>query len=145
MTYSSTRQRGFTLIELMIVVVILGILMLVALPAYQDSIAKTWRRKATACLVEMAQGMERRYTTGLSYIADTTDLTLLPPQVCSTEDGMGDRYVINLTPAPANDTFTLQALPQGVQSTRDSRCGTLTINQLGTRTVSGAAAVAECW
>jgi type IV pilus assembly protein PilE len=129
----------------MIVVVIVAILAAVAVPSYQDSVRKTWRRKASACLVEMAQGMERRYTAGLSYIADPANLTLLPPQVCSTEDNMASRYVFSHVADPTDETFSLQAVPQGAQASGDARCGTLSINQLGVRTVSGTAPVAECW
>lgn len=151
--YKSTAQSGFTLIELMIVVVILGILVAVALPSYQNSVSKSWRRKATACLVEMAQGMERRYTASMSYYADPTDptVTTLPPQVCSTEDGMATYYLYTLThPSPPDgDGFLLQAAPQGWQENQDARCGTLRINHQGVRNVltnsTDAALVDECW
>ena len=138
-------QQGFTLMEVMIVVVIVGILVMIAIPSYRDSVTRAWRSKATTCLVEMAQGMERRYTTALSYAGNPSAPGTLPPQVCSTEDGMATYYAFSFAANPTATQFTLRAVPQGEQATLDARCGTLSINQLGTRTVSGAATVDDCW
>lgn len=138
---------GFTLIEVMIVAAIVAILAAIALPAYQDSVTKSWRRKAAACLEEMAQGMERRYTAQMSYLADPTDASVvaLPPQSCTTDDGMAGRYAFSFTANPTRDAFSLRAVPQGAQATADARCGTLSINQLGVRGVTGTAGVDICW
>ncbi|HWK49253.1 MAG TPA: type IV pilin protein, partial [Steroidobacter sp.] len=61
-------QRGITLIELMVVMVIIGILTAIAYPSYQRHVARTHRNAAAACLSQIAQAMERRYTTNLSYV-----------------------------------------------------------------------------
>ncbi|TCO76315.1 type IV pilin protein [Chromatocurvus halotolerans] len=137
---------GFTLMELMIVVAIVAILAAVALPAYQDSVTRTWRNKATACLTELAQSMERRFTGNMSYVGPAGAADELPPNTCTVEDGMAQRYAFSFVDDPSAGEFTLQAEPQGVQATRDEdRCGTLRIDQRGTRTSSVEGGDAVCW
>jgi len=138
------RHAGFTLMEVMIVVAIIAILAAVALPAYQDAVTKTWRNKAAACLTEMAQSMERRFTGNMSYegLAAADEL---PPNTCTQDDGMAQRYDFSFAADPTRTAFTLQAVPQGVQAERDAECGTLTIDQSGNRGVSTERAVALCW
>src|SRR3546814_14075757 len=62
-----TQMRGFTLIELMVVVAIIAILASIAYPAYTDYIVKTRRSAGAACLLEQAPFMERYYTTNMGY------------------------------------------------------------------------------
>ncbi|MEE4110012.1 MAG: type IV pilin protein [Halieaceae bacterium] len=136
---SPSRQAGFTLIEIMIVLAIIAILAAVALPGYQDSVRKTWRNKATSCLTEMAQSMERRFTANMSYVG-----AALPGNACVVEDGMAARYAFDFVAAPAANAFELRATPQGAQ-VADTICAILTINQVGVRTVSGTGGVNDCW
>ena len=136
---------GFTLIELMIVIAIVAILAAVSLPAYQSVIMRTWRSKAAACLTEMAQGMERRFTAELSYEGPTGTPQQLPPNSCTIEDGMPARYDFDFTADPTATAFTLRATPQGTQAARDTQCGILTIDQTGLRTVEKAGEVDRCW
>ena len=60
------RARGFTLIELMVVVAIIAILAAIAYPSYTNHVVKTRRAAATACVMEAAHFMERYYTTNLT-------------------------------------------------------------------------------
>jgi len=131
--------------ELMIVVAIVAILAAVALPAYQDSVTKTWRNKAAACLTELSQSMERRFTGAMSYVGPAAAPGELPPNTCTTDDGMAARYAFTFTADPTATVFELQAEPQGTQAARDERCGTLTIDQTGLRSVSGEGGAALCW
>ena len=140
-----TGSTGFTLIEVMIVVVIVAVLAAIALPAYQGSVMKTWRNKATACLTAMAQGMERRFTTALSYEGPAAAPQQLPPNSCTTEDGMAQRYAFDFTADPTATQFTLRATPQGDQAARDTGCAILTIDETGVRTASGSLDVDLCW
>jgi len=142
--------RGFTLIELMIVVAIIAIIAAIAYPSYINSITKTNRAAAKACLSEHANYMERYYTTNLSYYKDTagTVLAALPALGCDTDGGMNTKYTFSFSAAPtaaSPNTYTIQAAPQGVQASRDTQCGTLTLNQAGTRTESGTGTLADCW
>lgn len=144
MTLHRGPARGFTLIEVMMVVAILGILVAIALPSYQDSVTRTWRNKSAACLTALAQGMERRFSATMSYV-DAADADAIPPNGCTADDGMANRYVFSFTATPTANAFSLRAVPQGVQLARDTECGTLTINQLGVRTISGDGDVERCW
>lgn len=139
--------KGFTLIELMIVLVIVGILATIAYPSYVKSITRSKRHTATACLSSYATFMERFYTTNLRYDIDTaTNDVTLPSLDCASsgETGQDYDYSLDATALSAN-TYKLKAVPKGVQATRDADCGTLTLDQAGTRNVTGSAGAASCW
>lgn len=136
-------QTGFTLIELMIVVAIVAILAAIAYPSYQAHVVKTRRTTAAACMLEAAQFMERFYTTHLRYDQTRAGVAVaLPGSQCQTD--LQNFYVLQLN-AAAN-TYTVQAVPQGQQALRDTKCATLSVNQAGVKAETGSASSAsECW
>lgn len=120
------KYSGFTLIELMIVIAIIGILAAIALPGYQDSVRKTRRAAVQADLVEISSYMERHFTESNSY----TGATIAASGVTS------DYYTV--TPTITALTYTLTAAATGSQ-TSDTGCLSLTLTHTGVK------APAACW
>ncbi len=141
---SGVRSRGFTLIEVLIVVFIIGVLTMIAYSAYQDSIMRTRRSAATGCLLEYSQFMERFYTTNLRYDQDLGGVAV-PVPTCGAGADVTRFYNVNFNGAPTATAYRLQAVPQGGQATRDTACATLGVNQAGLKTKSGSGTVDECW
>lgn len=136
------RGAGFTLIELMIVVAVIAILAAIAYPSYVNYITKTNRKAAEGCLSEYANFMERYYTTNLRYDKDPSGNNLAWPTLdCATPQQTGNNY--KYTDVLGQSTYVITATPKGAQLIRDTQCGTLTLDQAGTRT--SASAVATCW
>lgn len=133
---------GFSLIELMMVVGVIAILAAIAYPSYQRHVVKTRRVAAATCLHERVQRLERFHTLHLSYL----DASGKPPAVSQCDADVAQHYQLSLSGVEARK-FNLQATPQGGQANADARCGTLAINQLGVRSVSGTAkdTPEECW
>jgi type IV pilus assembly protein PilE len=134
-----SRQRGFSLIELMIVIAIVAILAGVAYPAYTDYLKRGRRAEATGTLTALAAAQEQYFLTYKSY----TSANLGYP---SSENGY---YDISVALGANRRTYTLSATPAGVQVVDNDGgsddCGVFRINQVGTKTVTGAEAVDTCW
>lgn len=135
------RSGGFTLIELMIVVAIIGILASIAYPSYQENVRKTRRANAQADLMELAQWMERQYAQDYSYLVGGNQPTL--PFTASPRTGTAF-YSITFSGNVTQNGFTLQAQPTGAQT--QDMCGTLTLDNAGTKSATkGGSAVSDCW
>jgi type IV pilus assembly protein PilE len=133
--------HGFSLIELMIVVAVIGILASIAVPGYQQHVMRTRRAVAAGCLMELAQFMERRYTGSLTYAG-----AILPTLTCSTESASFYSFAF-AAGEPTATTFNIEAIPENGQA-NDSQCATLGISQTGQKSSTGAGTdseVAACW
>lgn len=135
MNTEQSRQRGFTMIELLIVMVIVAILAAIAFPAYQDQVRKTRRSTAKATMMELVQCAERFHTSNRTYVGFNVAAQ------CNVPGRTTQFYQFTLDAAAAQ-TFSIRATPIGDQAT--DTCGVLQVNQADQRRYGGAGAEVEC-
>ena len=153
-------QKGFTLIELMIAVAIIGILASVAYPSYREYVNKSRRVEAKKTLIAAQQWMERFYTENFRYDKNSanvavTDASQFPSRLSvSPPPGEGSAmYTITVTVTDGvRDAFTVNATRKSGSAMANDRCGDLSIDHLNRRKVtnhkgfgSDAAALDYCW
>lgn len=139
------QEKGFTLIELMIVVALIGIIAAIAIPSYQNYVQRTRCDIGRADLIELAQFMERRFSTNFDYRAVDADGNFVSPALpfsISPRDGNA-AFDIDFLGNVAQTTFTLRAVPKTGMvdsvtcSTATNGAGAptnvLTVNEQGTR------------
>lgn len=135
----SSKADGFTFIELLIALIIIGILVTIAYPSYLRFIQKSRRAEALATLIQDQIILERCFSQNFSYAAACSAIPTFP-QI--TPEGF---YSINLSNQTAM-TYTMTATPQGNQAS-DTKCASISVNQANIKTAvdSTATAQEECW
>ncbi|WP_405119021.1 type IV pilin protein [Pseudomonas leptonychotis] len=128
------KLKGFTLMELMITVAIVGILAAIAYPSYQEYVLRNNRSEGQALLNDATARQERYYAQNNIY-ADT-----IAKLGYSSANSANTLYQLSISNVSAS-TYTLTAT---VQRT-DSKCGNLSLTQAGTKGKTGSGSVTDCW
>lgn len=145
-SHSRHGQRGFTLVELMIVVTIVALLATIALPSYRDSVRKANRTEGRAALTEVAAREEKYFSNNNTYTDDLSDLGY-DGATFDTENGY---YTIAVENGACGDTvncFKLTATINGGQQD-DTGCTELSLQDTGVKGAEddgGADTTAACW
>ena len=134
MSNKKTSEAGFTLIELMIIVVIIAIISMFANSMYSKSVQKSRRAEGKALLLEAAALQERRIADAGTYATNMTDLGYANP--ADSENGY---YVLT---GSATNGFTLTVTAQGDAQGGDTQCGTMSINALWQKSSTTSS---DCW
>ena len=144
MSYKRAPSRGFTLMEVLVTLTMIGILAAIAIPNYTAYIQRGYRSEAKAMLLQVAQWQQRLFTETNAYA------TAVPTGMAAVPATGTARYAVT-TAVPAAGQFTVTATPVGPQA--GDECGSFVIDNLGRRSVeialttyvSGTPEVTKCW
>ena len=146
---AADRTQGFTLIELMIVIVVISLLASIGYPSYSQFITRSNRQAAKNMIYQVADRQEQFFLDNRAYALNLTALGLANNTMGVGRDGQitvatdADRtYAFDLTNATAT-TYTVRMVPQLAQASKDSACGTLSLTHTNNRDASGTAT--NCW
>ena len=138
---------GFSLIELMVAVTVVGILAAIAIPSYSSYVLRAHRSEGLQALTQYRQNLERCYSQNFTYVACPITIAGVATTVCPGPTTTEHGYYTMSCPASSANTFTLQAQTAGVQI-KDTGCDKLIVSNNGTQTAQdsgGADASLHCF
>jgi len=139
-------QHGFTLIELMVTVAVIGILAAIAYPSYTQYVQRANRAEARSLLMEDAQFLERNFTTANRYDQTSAGVAITSATLPRTQSPVNGVARYSLTVASTSQTFMLSATPVPGGTMAGDACGTYTLTNTGVQGVTSATLpVADCW
>lgn len=140
MSKQLNRQQGFTLIEVMIVVLIIGVLAAIAYPNYSEYVKRGNRSEGQAFLNDVSARQERYFSQNNAYVTSDADVGKLALKNGNTSET--GKYELALSKVDDDGGYTLTAN----QQFDDTKCGNLTLNARGVRGSSGSGmSTADCW
>lgn len=128
------RRFGFSLIELLIVLTIIGILITLSMPLYSHYVARTNRAAAEIALMKLATALEEYHIIHHTYENATLNTLHFPNDIANHQ------YQLSITSASAMQ-YSIAAIPAKI----DERCGTLTLNDQGEKGITGQGQLSDCW
>lgn len=135
---NQNKNAGFTLMEIMIVVVIIGVLGAIAIPSYSSYVTRGKRSEGRTALLDAAAKLERFYSDNSRYATADDTFPALTNFSTSTETG---KYNLSITTSGTYQAYTLTAAP----TFTDAVCNNLTLTQAGTKGADGTGSVTDCW
>ena len=139
----ANRSSGFSLVELMIVVVVIALLAAIAIPSYSNYMLKSRRVDGVSFLTEVA-GEQIRFSSEYNRFATTmAELGYGDAATANSDEGF---YTVSIATSNGDQSYVLTATPvAGGPQAKDTECAVLTLNSSNQKTVSGTSTPADCW
>ena len=131
------KKNGFSLIELMIAVTIVGILAAIAIPSYSAYVRRANRSDATRTISFLSQALERCYSQTFTYVG-------CAQAPAGTAPSAQNYYNVTVAILSAS-TFTISAVPLTNPQLGDAQCTSFTVDQTGAQAMTGTADIKTCW
>jgi type IV pilus assembly protein PilE len=141
-SFHNRAMSGFSLVELMIVVAIIGVIASLAYPSYLESVFKGKRATAAASVLECVALLERRFTLTNSYTGDACDNLNNDDYTLTVNVSMGNRNGRACTSNGKENCYEATATSK---ITADDACTSMSINELGVKDATGTGNIKKCW